>query len=81
MGPTMFYWMRFTATLFPGRSFRSSISRAVLEQFSYDPTAILVFLYMMTLFEGKSKEDAKQEVNHYNRLFNRKVAKPIEKLF
>ncbi|XP_037026586.1 mpv17-like protein [Bradysia coprophila] len=62
MGPTMFLWMRFTATIWPGRSFKSSISKAITEQFTYDPAAICTFLFLMTLFEGKSTEDAKQEV-------------------
>lgn len=63
MGPTMFLWMRFTASILPGRSFKSSILRAIMEQFTYDPAAICSFLYLMTLFEGKSREDAKQEVS------------------
>lgn len=62
MGPTMFFWMRFAATIWPGRSFKSSISKAITEQFSIDPALICTFLYLMTLFEGKSREDAKHEV-------------------
>lgn len=62
MGPTMFFWMRYAATIWPGRSFRSSTSKAITEQFTIDPMLICMFLYLMTLFEGKSREDAKQEV-------------------
>lgn len=62
MGPTMFLWMRFAATLWPGRTFKSSISKAITEQFTYDPAAICTFLYLMTLFEGKSSQDARNEV-------------------
>lgn len=62
MGPTMFYWMRFAAILFPGRSFKSSISKAITEQFTVDPACICAFLYLMTLFEGKSRQEANHEV-------------------
>lgn len=79
MGPTMFLWMRFTATIWPGRSFKSSISKAITEQFTYDPAAICAFLFLMTLFEGKSTEDAKQEVFiFFFKIDNGKVVIPIE---
>lgn len=59
----MFFWMRFAATIWPGRSFKSSISKALTEQLTIDPTLICTFLYLMTLFEGKSREDANREVD------------------
>lgn len=37
-----------------------------LEQFAFDPFSIMMFLYSMSLFEGKTSEEAKHEVksNH-----------------
>ncbi|KAJ6640151.1 Mpv17-like protein 2 [Pseudolycoriella hygida] len=62
MGPTMFFWVRLAAKLWPGQTFRSSISKAITEQFTYDPASICTFLYLMTLFEGKSMRAAKHEL-------------------
>lgn len=62
MGPTMFLWMRFASRMFPGRTISSSVSKAVCEQLAYDPLAIVVFLFVMTLGEGKTAADAREEV-------------------
>lgn len=74
MGPAMFYWMRFAALLWPGRSFKSSISKAITEQFTVDPACICAFLYLMTLFEGKSRQDANHEVTFLLYIFWNKDA-------
>lgn len=62
MGPSMYYWLRFLSIMFPGRALKQSVAKAVTEQVSVDPALILSFLYLMTLFEGKSTIDAKNEV-------------------
>lgn len=64
MGPTMFLWMRFAGMIWPKRSFQHSVSKAITEQFTYDPTAICAFLFLMTMMEGKCAETARHEVNN-----------------
>lgn len=61
-GPTLYVWIRVASIMWPRSDIRSSIAKAVTEQVAYDPFAITIFLYTMTLAEGRSKEVAKKEV-------------------
>lgn len=67
MGPMMFMWMRFVSRLYPGRSLRSSVSKAISEQVTFDPMAIVVFLFVMTVAEGNSAAMAREEVRERSR--------------
>lgn len=62
IGPTMFLWMRLANRIFPQKTLKSSVKKALLEQIVYDPWAISAFLFVMTILEGKDKEEAKLEV-------------------
>lgn len=62
IGPTMFLWMRLANRIFPQKTLKSSVKKALLEQIVYDPWAISAFLFVMTILEGKGKEEAKLEV-------------------
>lgn len=66
MGPTMYLWVRFATAMFPGRALSSSLAKAACEQLAYDPLAIVVFMFVMTLAEGKTMQDAKNEVLRQN---------------
>jgi protein Mpv17 len=43
-------------------SFRSGITKAVVEQFSYSPLAAVTFFSVMSLMEGKSLKEARMDV-------------------
>lgn len=59
----MYVWIRYANTIWPRTDFRSSVSKAITEQFTIDPTLICTFLFVMTLLEGKTHEEAKHEVS------------------
>lgn len=42
---------------------RSSLAKAFTEQFAFDPFSISLFLYSMSIFEGKTPEQARNEVS------------------
>ncbi|XP_063706759.1 mpv17-like protein [Culicoides brevitarsis] len=61
-GPTLYYWIRIASQMWPKSDIRSSLAKAFTEQIAYDPFAITIFLYTMTLAEGHSKKEARAEV-------------------
>lgn len=60
--PTLYAWIRISSKLWPGTSFKTSITKAVVEQLTYGPAALLCFFFGMSLLEGKSIQEAKHEV-------------------
>ncbi|XP_055905614.1 mpv17-like protein isoform X1 [Eupeodes corollae] len=64
MGPTLYVWMRLAAVMWPKRDVSSSICKAITEQASYDPMAISVFMFTMSLFDGKTFNEAQWEVRN-----------------
>lgn len=62
MGPTMYLWVRFANTMYPSRSLASSFSKGLCEQLVYDPISIVLFMYVMTVAEGRTTKDARNEV-------------------
>lgn len=62
MGPAMYVWVRFAASIWPRTNFGTSVKKAVTEQFSIDPALICTFLFVMTLLENKTVAEAKTEV-------------------
>lgn len=65
MGPTMYVWVRTAAIIWPKPGFRSSVSKAICEQFSVDPVLICTFLFVMSLLEKKTIAEANAEVSHH----------------
>lgn len=68
MGPTMFLWVRTAAVIWPRSGFRSSLSKAITEQFTVDPALICTFLFVMSLLEQKAVAEATDEVSHSTQL-------------
>ncbi|XP_055322121.1 mpv17-like protein 2 [Sitodiplosis mosellana] len=62
MGPVMYVWVRTAARIWPRSDFRSSLSKAITEQFTVDPTLICTFLFVMSLLEQKTIAEANAEV-------------------
>jgi len=48
--------------MWPRTDIKSSLCKAITEQTAYDPMAISSFLFFMTLMEGNTYGQAKQEV-------------------
>lgn len=66
MGPTMYVWVRTAAVIWPRPGIRSSLSKAITEQFTVDPTLICTFLFVMSLLEQKTIAEANDEVSHHH---------------
>lgn len=62
MGPTIYVWIRLATVMWPRTDIKSSLCKAITEQTAYDPMAISSFLFTMTLMEGNTYAQAKQEV-------------------
>lgn len=54
--------MRIANIMWPAKTIKSALTKAFTEQFAYDPFAITIFLYTMSLVEGKTPYQAKCEV-------------------
>ena len=55
--------MRLASVMWPRTDIKSSMCKAITEQWAYDPMAISTFLFTMSLMEGKSYDEAKREVS------------------
>ncbi|KAL1491529.1 hypothetical protein ABEB36_012113 [Hypothenemus hampei] len=60
--PTLYAWIRLSTRLWPVTSFKTSILKALVEQVTYGPAALLCFFVGMSVLEGKSIEEAKEVV-------------------
>lgn len=60
--PLLYGWVKLSSQMWASMSFRSGITKAVVEQFSYSPLAAVSFFSIMSLMEGKSFKEARQEV-------------------
>lgn len=59
----MYVWIRIATAIWPRTNFRSSVSKAITEQFTVDPALICTFLFIMSMLEGKTRDEATQEVS------------------
>ncbi|XP_065200818.1 PXMP2/4 family protein 4-like isoform X2 [Planococcus citri] len=62
VAPTINVWLRLANKLWPKNDFKSAVTKAVVEQVSYTPFAMVSFYTGMSLLEGKTLEGAKEEV-------------------
>lgn len=60
----MYIWIRCATSIWPRTDFRSSVSKAIAEQFTVDPALICTFLFVMSLLESGNIVEAKNEVSH-----------------
>lgn len=63
MGPALYAWVRVAAAMWPKTDIKSSLCKAITEQIGFDPFAISLFLYTMSIMDGKSSFEAKKEVS------------------
>ncbi|KAL0272000.1 UNVERIFIED_CONTAM: hypothetical protein PYX00_005142 [Menopon gallinae] len=62
VAPTLYIWVKASSRLWPNPNFKTAVKKALIEQVSYGPAAMVCFFFGMTLLEGGSIEDAKNEV-------------------
>ncbi|CAI6369381.1 unnamed protein product [Macrosiphum euphorbiae] len=62
VAPTLNAWLTVARYLYPKNDLRSAIIKALLEQVTYSPCAMVSFYFGMSLLEGKTVEEAKKEV-------------------
>lgn len=58
----LYGWVKLTSFVFPGSNFRTGLTKAVVEQFTYGPAATASFFFFMSLLEHKTIEESKEEV-------------------
>ncbi|KAG5671233.1 hypothetical protein PVAND_001442 [Polypedilum vanderplanki] len=76
-GPALYCWIRVANKMWPRSDIRSLIAKAFTEQFAFDPFSITSFLYIMSVLEGRTHEQAKDEVKKYFCSFIRLLFWPI----
>ncbi|KAK9512907.1 hypothetical protein O3M35_001218 [Rhynocoris fuscipes] len=62
VAPTLNLWLRIARHIWPQNNLSSAMAKAIVEQVTYTPFAMVSFYFGMTLLEGKSIERAKHEV-------------------
>ena len=61
--PTLYGWVRISTILWPSKvSLLSVVTKAIVEQMTYGPAALACFFFGMPLLEGKSIDQAVEEV-------------------
>ncbi|XP_017774365.1 PREDICTED: PXMP2/4 family protein 4-like [Nicrophorus vespilloides] len=60
--PTLYCWIRLSGFMLPGRSFKTAVKKALIEQVTYGPSAMVCFFFGMSLLEGKTMKEAKNQV-------------------
>lgn len=63
MGPALYVWIRVAAAMWPKSDIKSSLCKAITEQVGFDPFAISLFLYTMSIMDGKNTFEARKEVS------------------
>lgn len=61
--PTLYGWVRIASIIWPKTNFKTSVIKAVVEQLTYGPAALICFYFGMSLLEGKSVDESKEAVN------------------
>lgn len=62
VAPTLYCWIRFSSRMWPRSNFKTAFHKAMVEQFTYSPFAMVSFFFGMSLLEGKSLHESAKEV-------------------
>ncbi|XP_077287984.1 mpv17-like protein [Arctopsyche grandis] len=60
--PTLYLWVRLLTKVYPKTTFKAAVIKAVVEQVSYGPSAMICFFFGMSILEGRSIEQSVEEV-------------------
>ncbi|XP_045473142.1 mpv17-like protein isoform X1 [Harmonia axyridis] len=61
--PTLYAWVRFTTIMWPTPGLKTAVFKAVVEQMTYGPAALICFYFGISLMEGKGLDGACEAVN------------------
>ncbi|XP_012176482.1 mpv17-like protein isoform X4 [Bombus affinis] len=64
VAPTLYCWMRCSSYFWPKSDLKSAITKALIEQVTYSPTAMCCFFFGMNLLEMKPVAECIEEVKH-----------------
>uniref|UniRef100_A0A8D8TZ79 Mpv17-like protein n=1 Tax=Cacopsylla melanoneura TaxID=428564 RepID=A0A8D8TZ79_9HEMI len=64
VAPTLYYWLSVARRRWPLNTLRHTLTKALVEQVTYTPFAMISFYFGMTLLEGKTVDDGLHEVSH-----------------
>ncbi|XP_018335545.1 mpv17-like protein [Agrilus planipennis] len=62
--PTLYGWVRISTIIWPSTNLKTALTKAVVEQITYGPAALICFFFGMSLLQFKSIEEAKEEVRN-----------------
>lgn len=62
VAPSLHGWLKLSGTMWPQMNVKTALTKAVIEQFSYGPFAMVSFFFGMSLLEGKSCNEGANEV-------------------
>ncbi|XP_012241995.1 mpv17-like protein [Bombus impatiens] len=64
VAPTLYCWMRCSSYFWPKSDLKSAITKALIEQVTYGPTAMCCFFFGMNLLEMKPVAECIEEIKH-----------------
>ncbi|XP_053670087.1 mpv17-like protein [Anopheles nili] len=64
VAPTLYGWVRISSIMWPSMNLKTALFKAAIEQATYGPFAGVSFLYIMSLIEGKTSQEAALEVKN-----------------
>ncbi|CAH2059346.1 unnamed protein product, partial [Iphiclides podalirius] len=62
MAPLFYNWMKYSGRFFKGRTLKTAVFRAAIEQVSYSPVAMAYFFFGMSLLEMRPLSSCVEEV-------------------
>ncbi|XP_044731502.1 PXMP2/4 family protein 4-like [Chrysoperla carnea] len=62
VAPTLYSWIRIAGIAWPKSDFKTAVTKAIVEQFSYTPFAMVSFFFGISILEMKSFREACEEV-------------------
>lgn len=62
--PSLYAWIRLSSRIWPRSNLKTAIKKALIEQVTYGPAAMICFFFGMSLLESKTIAQAKQEVQN-----------------
>ncbi|KAB0794751.1 hypothetical protein PPYR_11590 [Photinus pyralis] len=62
IGPTLYGWVRISTILWPTITVKTAITKAVVEQLTYGPAALVSFYFGMSMLNNKTIDEGIQEI-------------------
>lgn len=62
VAPSLYGYVKWTSQIIPGTNLRTAIIKTAIEQVTYGPFAVAMFLFIISLMDHMTIEESKQEV-------------------